>query len=462
MTHVLEPGPEEMRRLVDEAMRRIVEHVDSLPRQPAANVDGAAEFARTLIEPLPRHGQRYERLLDDLFNEYIPRSFNAAGPGYLAYIPGGGIFYAAVADLIADAVNRYVGVFAAAPALAQIEANVVRWLCEIVGYGRGSGGVLTTGGSLANFIAIVTARKEHLPDDFLRGTLYCSDQVHHSFQKAANLAGFPYENIREIPSDGLFRMRIDALSQAIARDRLAGFTPFLVVGSSGTTNTGAIDDLESLAAVAQREKLWFHVDGAYGAFFMLTGRGRSRMRGIEKADSVVLDPHKTLFLPYGTGGLVVRDAQTLRRAHSLHADYLPQMQEGEELVDFCEISPELSRDFRGLRVWLPLKLFGIEPFREQLDEKLDLIEYATEGLKTIDGIEIVAAPQLTVVAFRHRTLDNRDLLARINAKKRVMLTPTIIGGEFIIRICIVSFRTHRERIDICLEDIRAAVAELTG
>jgi aromatic-L-amino-acid decarboxylase len=194
---------------------------------------------------------------------------------------------------------------------------------------------------------------------------------------------------------------------------------------------------------------------------MLTGRGRSRMRGIEKADSVVLDPHKTLFLPYGTGGLVVKDAQTLRRAHSLHADYLPQMQDADELVDFCEISPELSRDFRGLRVWLPLKLFGVEPFRQQLDEKLDLIEYATDGLKTIDGIEIVAAPQLTVVAFRHKTLDNRALLTRINARKRVMLTATMIGGEFIIRICIVSFRTHRERIDMCLDDIRAAVGELS-
>ena len=450
-----------MRRLVDEAMRRIVEHIESLPRQPAANVEDATEFARTLIEPLPVRAERYEKLLDDLFNEYIPRSFNAAGPGYLAYIPGGGLFYAAVADLIADAVNRYVGVFAAAPALAQIEANVVRWLCEIVGYGRGSGGVLTTGGSLANFIAIVTARKELLPDDFLRGTLYCSDQVHHSFQKAANLAGFPYQNIREVPSDELFRIRTDALQEAIARDRLAGFTPFLVVGSSGTTNTGAIDDLEMLASIAEREELWFHVDGAYGAFFMLTERGRSRMRGIEKADSIVLDPHKTLFLPYGTGGLVVKDAQSLRRAHSLHADYLPQMQETDELVDFCEISPELSRDFRGLRVWLPLKLFGIEPFRQQLDEKLDLIEYATEGLKTIDGIEIVTQPQLTVVAFRHNKLDNRALLSRINAKKRVMLTPTILGGEFVIRICIVSFRTHREQIDMCLQDIRAAVAELS-
>src|SRR3954453_4318383 len=181
----LEPSTEEARHLIDEAVRRVLAHVASLPEQPAQNVEGAAEYARTLIEPLPERGMAYEALLDHLFDDLVPRSFNAAGPGYLAYVPGGGILHAAIADFIADAINRYVGVFAAAPALAQIETNVVRWLCEIVGFGQGSGGVLTTGGSLANFIAIAAARKALLPEDFLRGTLYCGDQVHHAFQKAA-------------------------------------------------------------------------------------------------------------------------------------------------------------------------------------------------------------------------------------------------------------------------------------
>src|SRR4051794_5585729 len=180
----LEPDATEMHDLVDAAMRRIVAHIETLPSQPASNVDGAAELARTLIEPLPERGIAYEQLLDFLFDEAIPRSFNAAGPGYLAYIPGGGIFHSAVADLIADAVNRYVGVCAAAPALVQLEANVVRWFAEIIGLPRAtSGGVLTSGGSLANFTAIVTARRAKLPENFLRGTLYCSDQIHHSFQK---------------------------------------------------------------------------------------------------------------------------------------------------------------------------------------------------------------------------------------------------------------------------------------
>jgi aromatic-L-amino-acid decarboxylase len=431
-----------------------------LPSQPAQNVEGAVDYARTLIEPLPERGEAYETLLDHLFDDLIPRSFNAAGPGYLAYVPGGGIIHAAIADFIADAVNRYVGVFAAAPALAQIEANVVRWLCQIVGYGKGSGGVLTTGGSLANFIAIVAARKSLLPEDFLRGTLYCGDQIHHAFQKASTLAGFPLANVRELPSDGDFRVRVDALEEAIARDRAAGFTPFLIAGSAGTTNTGAVDDLEALGGVAREHGMWFHADGAYGALFMLTERGREAMRGIESADSVVLDPHKTLFLPFGTGALVVRDAQTLRRAHSMHADYLPDFQEEEELIDFCEISPELSRDFRGLRVWLPVKLFGIDVFRQQLDEKLDLAHWAADELRAIDGIEIVAEPQLSTVVFRLRGADdeaNRAFLARINAKKRVMLTGAVVGGNYVLRICCVSFRTHMDRMRMCLEDIREAV-----
>jgi aromatic-L-amino-acid decarboxylase len=465
MNYPLEPTAPQMRALIEAATDRIIAHIESLPTQPAANVEGATDYARTLIEPLPREGESFESLLDFLFEEAIPRSFNAAGPGYLGYVPGGGLFHAAIADLIANAVNRYVGVCAAAPALVQLEANVVRWFCEIVGFPRGSGGVLTSGGSLANFTSLVTARKAMLPDDFLRGTLYCSNQIHHSFQKAANLAGFPYANVRELPVDEHFRIRIDDLEEAIARDRAEGWTPFLVAGSAGTTATGAVDDLEALARVARERQLWFHVDGAYGALFMLTERGRAALRGIEQADSLILDPHKTLFLPFGTGAVLVRDARTLRRAHSSHADYLPDMQQEDELVDFCELSPELSRDFRGLRVWLPLKLFGIEPFREQLDEKFDLIRFAADELRKIDGIELVAPPQLTILAFRlvrdgaDLNALNRTLLEKINGRKRVMLTPATVDGKFVIRIAIVSHRTHRDRVEMAIADVRDSVAE---
>ncbi|HZF10012.1 MAG TPA: aminotransferase class I/II-fold pyridoxal phosphate-dependent enzyme [Thermoanaerobaculia bacterium] len=471
--HPLEPSGAEMRRLVEAALARIVSHVESLPSQPSLAVEGAVELARSLAEPLPEVGTPLPALLDLLFDRAIPASFNAAGPGYLAYIPGGGLFHAAVADLIADAVNRYTGVFAAAPALSQLEANVVAWLAEIVGYPREARGFLTSGGSLANWTALVTARRERLPENFLSGVLYASGETHHSVQKAALLAGFPPGNVRRLPTDERFRILPPALEEAIVADRRQGLTPFLVVGNAGTTNTGAVDPLAELAAIARRHGLWFHVDAAYGGFFLLTEEGRRVMRGIEQADSIVLDPHKGLFLPYGTGALLVQDGAALKRAHTVPADYMPPIQEDPDLVDFCEISPELSKPFRGLRVWLPVKLLGIAPFRAALEEKLALTRWATEALRAIPGIEILAEPQLSIVAFRlhppawkdlpaaERNRRNRELLDRINARKRVMLTGTLLGDCFALRICVVSFRTHQDRMEACLADIRAAVLEMT-
>ena len=457
--------------MVELAVDRIVAHIESLPSQPSADVEGGAELARSLSEPLPETPTPYAQLLDLLFERAVPKSFNTAGPGYLAYIPGGGLFHTALADLIADAVNRYVGVWAAAPALAQLEANVGRWFCDIVGYPAGALGLLTSGGSLANFMAVVTARRERLPEDFLRGVLYASDQVHHSVQKAAMLAGFPPQNVHAVASDARFRLNLEALRSAIAADRAAGQTPFLVVGNAGTTNTGAVDDLAALAALAGAEGLWLHVDAAYGGFFLLTERGRRIMRGIERADSVTLDPHKGLFLPYGTGALVVRDGGALRRAHGMHADYLPALPEESDLIDFSEVSPELSRPFRGLRVWLPLRMLGLAPFRRALDEKLELAAWAADELRKTSGIEVVAEPELSLLAFRLRRtgldepgLDalNRRLLERVNARRRVYLTGTVAHGRFLCRICVLSFRTHLDRMRAAVEDIRAAVADVTA
>ncbi len=465
----LELSSDALRGLIDAAAQRIVAHIASLPDQPSADTEGGAALARSLAEPIPQSGRPVNELLELLFTRVIPKGFNTAGPGYLAYIPGGGLPHSAVADLIADAVNRYVGVFAAAPGLAQIESNVVRWFADLAGLPRAAGGILTSGGSLATFSALVAARRDRLPENFFSGTLYASDQTHHALQKAALLAGFPPDNVREIATDDAYCIRIPALAEAIAADRAAGRTPFFVAGNAGTTNTGAVDDLEAIAELAERERLWFHVDGAYGGFFLLTEEGRRRMAGIERADSIVLDPHKGLFLPYGTGALLVRDVETLRRAHALSAEYLPSMQEDTDLVDFNMLSPELSRDFRGLRVWLPLKMHGIGPFRANLEEKLSLARHATRELARIPGIEILAEPQLSILAFRlaraglgASALDriNRDLLERINAKKRVYLTGTTLRGRFAIRICVLSFRTHRDRMDEGLDDIRAAIGEI--
>jgi aromatic-L-amino-acid decarboxylase len=468
----LEPSEEDLRRLLDDAVRRVVAHIGSLPAQPADGTAGAAAFARTLIErEAPENGTPAGPLLDLLFERAIPASLNNAGPGFLAYIPGGGQPYVAVADLISSAVNRYVGVFAPAPALVQLETNVIRWFVRAVGYPRSAGGFLTSGGSLANFSALVAARHEKLPENFLKGTLYVSDQGHHCIRKAALLAGFPAGNVREIPSDAAFRIRLDTLADRVAEDRASGFTPFLIAASAGTTNTGAVDDLDALANFAKQEGLWLHVDAAYGGFFVLTERGRAALEGLARADSIVLDPHKGLFMPYGAGCLVVKDPGALRRSHSVSAHYMPGMQDDSDSVDFCEISPELSRNFRGLGVWLALKLCGLSAFRASLDEKLDLAREAVEAVRGIPGMTIVAEPQLSLFAFRlapegasraEMNRLNRDVMDRVNARQRVLLTGTLLGEDFAIRMCILSFRTHSDRVQMALEDLRAAVEEVRG
>jgi aromatic-L-amino-acid decarboxylase len=466
----LELSREEMEELLRLAARRTVEHVASLPGQKAADTDGAIELSRCLIEhDPPETGVPAGELLDLLFTQAIPKSFNTASPGYLAYIPGGGLFPSAVADFISAATNRYVGVFAAAPALVQLETNVIRWFARLAGFPPTAGGFLASGGSLANFSALVTARRDRLPEDFRTGVLYVSDQAHHCVAKAAMLAGFPASSLHEIESDEGFRLPPGRLEEAVAGDRRKGLSPFLVVATAGTVNTGAVDDLPALADFCRRERLWLHVDAAYGGFFLLTERGRRAMAGIERADSIVLDPHKGLFLPYGTGCLLVRDAESLRRAHSVRAGYLPGMQDDPDLVDFCEVSPELSRGFRGLRVWLPIKLHGLAPFRRNLDEKLDLARWAAGALRRIPGMEVATEPVLSLFAFRLRprgvegaALDelNRRLLGAVNARGRVHLTGTTAKGAFHLRICVLSFRTHLDRMEAALDDIRAATDEL--
>lgn len=447
----------------------IVEYIGSLPLQPMHATKGGRKLARELAAPMPEQGVPFEKLFRTLFGQIIPASLNTASPGYLAYIPGGGIFHAAIADLIADATNRYVGVWIAAPGLVQIEENVIQWFASMLGMPSTAAGLLLTGGSLANLVATITARREKLPPDFLRGTVYTSEEAHHSVLKAAILAGILPENVRSIPSDDHFRMQPEALVQAIRDDRAAGRLPFLIVASAGTTNTGAVDDLTRIADIAKAETCWLHVDAAYGGFFALTDRGRQVLAGIDRADSVTLDPHKGLFLPYGTGCLIVRDRESLRRAHAVPAAYMPPMQHEEGLVDFCELGPELSRDARGLRVWLPLSMHGAGVFRDALDEKLDLAHYAANELRKIPGVEIVAEPMLSLLGFRmrfvHLTNDdedarNRQWMSLVNQKQRVLLTGTTSKGRFFIRMCILSFRTHKDRIEMALEDLRSSLAEV--
>ncbi len=283
------------------------------------------------------------------------------------------------------------------------------------------------------------------------------------------MAGIPKANLRVLPADDRYRLDLDRVRAAIDEDRKRGLQPFLLVGSGGTTNTGAIDPLDECADLAHEEDLWFHIDGAYGGFFCLTERGKKALKGIERADSIVLDPHKTLFLPYGTGALVVRDRETLLRTHRQAADYMPDSQTEGGLMEFCELSPELSKPFRGMRVWLPLKLHGAGVFRDRLDEKLDLIRWVEKEIRAIEELEILAEPQVTVIAFalrdtgqslEQRNAQSRQLLDDVNARQHVNLSGTTLNGVFALRVALISFRTHQAHVELLVDDLKASIAAL--
>jgi aromatic-L-amino-acid decarboxylase len=470
MKHPLEPTAAEMDALTAACVAFVREHIGTLAEQPASDVDGAVELAKTFVDGVPETGAPIDALLDRL-RPAIAKTLTTAGPGYLAFIPGGGIYAAAIADYIACAVNRYVGVTKVAPALAQIERTAIRWLADFMGYPPGARGVLTSGGSMANFIAVVTARTERLPEDFLRGTIYTSEHTHLSVAKAARFAGFPAKNVRSVAVDARLRLDPGSLARMVADDRAAGFSPFMVVTNIGTTNTGAIDPTPAILDVAARERLWVHADAAYGGFFRIAPGGEALMPGIDRCDSITLDPHKGLFLPYGTGCVLVRDGDALRRAHESDAAYLADVRADGGEADFTDMSPELSRDFRGLRLWLPMMLHGAGAWREQLGEKLRLAREAYETLAADARFDVLEEPQLSVVAFRLRTPGksgeeadalNAELLQRVNARKRVFMSSTVLHGRLTLRICVLSFRTHEDRVRDAVDALREEARALVG
>lgn len=466
----LELSADAFNALLDAVKERLTQYIEGMESHPldlSHTID--QEFLRQMIEPAPEEGTSIDSILSVIFEKGAVGSLNPASPGFMGYVPGGGLLHAGIADLIANALNRYVGVVSVAPVFAQIESNVIRWFSEIIGYPAIARGTLTSGGSLASLSAIVTARHVKLGEQFLDGVIYVSDQVHHCVTKAALLAGFPPTNIRVIEADAHFRLSTSAVRAAIDEDRLKGLRPFMVVGSAGTTNTGTVDPLYELHTLAKEEGLWFHVDAAYGGFFRMTDRGHDRLKGLEMADSLVLDPHKTLFLPYGTGALLVRDGNHLRSAHSSTADYMPPMQEDDLVFDFCELSPELTRPFRGLRAWLPIKMHGLSVFRGYLDEKLNLAEWLQACIEEIPEIELIAPADLSILAFalrlngsslQERNRRTRALLQAINKKNRVHLTGTTVKGLFVIRVAIGVFRTHKRQIEVLLEDVKSAIDTL--
>ena len=453
MSSPLEPNRDARADLTDEVVRYLAEWFDGMATMDAHGVDPSPETLSALQRPPGEEGRSLQSILEDVDMAGRSGIFHPSG-GHMSYIPNSGMYTAALADFLATGLNRFTGVGAAAPGYTAIEHGVIDWLNSLFELGPDASGLLLSGGSMANLTGIVTARVAQLGDDFTNGVMYVTSHTHHSAAKAARLAGFRADQIVAIEVDGDLRMKVGQLEERIRSDRNDGRRPFLIIASAGTTDTGTIDPLEELADIAEREDVWLHVDGAYGGFFQLTERGKTALTGMSRADSIALDPHKGLSIPFGVGALLARSESKLVDAHQGRGAYLRDDDTYLGMRDIASLGPELSRPFRGLSVWLPLQLHGVGPFRETLDASLDIAEYAYERLATIDGIDTAWVPDLSIVAFGFEDdALGRAALEAINVDGRVHLSPTIIDDRFILRFAILNRRSTTEHIDHAIEII---------
>lgn len=393
---------------------------------------------------------------------------NTASGGHLGYIPGGGLYAAAIGDYLADITNKYAGVFYASPGAVRIENSLIEWTGKLVGYNQGFGGNLTSGGSIANLIAVTTARdaKGIKAKDFHRTVIYTTQQAHHCVDKAIIIAGLRESVVRQVPMDKAYRMDVAALQEQINIDVNTGLQPFMVIANAGSTDVGAIDPLAAISEVAQKNDLWFHVDGAYGGYFLLLEEQKAKMNGIQYADSIVLDPHKGMFLPYGTGIVLIKEMQHLKNAFAYEANYMQDTDGYDSQLSPAEVSPELSKHFRGLRMWLPLKLYGEQAFKDCLQEKVLLTKYFCQRVQEI-GFELCNEPELTVVTYRYVPKQgdanefNKKLLALLHQDGRVFISSTNVGGKYVLRFACLSFRTHIEQVDVLIDMLEKGVKELS-
>ncbi|MGQ0714374.1 MAG: pyridoxal phosphate-dependent decarboxylase family protein [Gemmatimonadaceae bacterium] len=464
-----------MRRLGHLVADTVAHHLATLRDQPAYSTLGR-EQAEQLIDPgAPAHGTDFDTLLATLRDRVFPHAAREPHPGFIAYVPSCPTFPAVLGDWLATGFNFFAGVWPVAAGPNAIELIVLEWFRAWLGMPAGTGGLLTSGGSGANLTAMIAARHHVTKDDasaIARLTVYASDQVHSSVTRAAWLAGVPRANVRSLPTDDDYRLRTDALREALASDRAARLEPLMVVASAGTTNTGSVDPLHEVASICERENVWMHVDAAYGGFAMLTTDGKRALGGIERADSVTLDPHKWLFVPFECGCLLVRDPRRLKAAFQILPEYLADVQSGHEAVNFADYGEQLTRYSRALKVWLSVRYFGTDAIRDAIERGIGLALRLEQRLRETPLVEVVSPARFGIVCFRVRpegaadgpALDalNERVLARVVGEGRYFISSTRLRGAFALRACILGFRTAEEDIDGLVRAVTSAVAAPAG
>lgn len=471
---LLQYDPERMREIGYRTIDALIDAAARADSEPILRKVSAVEMRRRLEAPPPELGTPYEQVLQRVFADVVPFRGRTDAGGYMAFIPGFPTWPSAMADLLASALQLDCCWWAGGAGPSQLELTVLGWFADWIGYPREASGVLVSGGSAANLTALACARERlvgSMRDDLV---VYVSSQSHSSVARAARALGFRPERVRVLPVDRAFRMRVDVFERALAADRAAGLVPLAVCANAGTTNTGAVDPLGHLADLCSAHGLWLHVDGAYGGFAALTERGRQALAGIERADSVTLDPHKWLFQPFECGALLVRDPDGLRSAFEITPDYLRDVSAREE-VNFSDRGLQLTRMTRSLKVWMSVQNFGLAAFRAAIDGALDLARDAAARIEVSEELELLAPVDLSVVAFRRRPagvsdereLDalNSALVTAVEESGDVYLSSTRLFGRSAIRLCVLNPTTaaaHVHRALDLVESIPVAALRVGG
>jgi len=475
--------PEELRRLGALATDAVAAHREELLSRPVFGKIGAR--ARVFDEPLPEEGAPFESVLAFVREHILPYPMGNSHPRFYGFINATADPVGILADYLAAAMNP--NCWGGDHAAIHVEARVMRWLAEMLGYPESAEGILVSGGSMANFTALAAARRAQCPgnvrEDGLGGpdrprlTVYASDQTHSCVDKAVDLLGIGTNQLRRIPTDDAFRIRMDALRAAVAADRGAGLLPAIVVGNAGTVNTGAIDPLDALADFCQREALWFHVDGAYGALASIVPALKPLFSGMERADSIAADPHKWLYAPYEAGATLVRDPGRLSGAFRKFPEYLASDAESPfpGPAWFAERGVELSRGFKALKVWMGLKTHGRRAYAAQIENDVSLARFLGGEIDRRPEFERLSDPVLSIVNFRFRPTErplaeeeldriNRRIIHRLVGDGSFFLAPTILKGRTALRVAITNFRTREEDLRALLDEAsrigRESIADL--
>ena len=440
----------DMRQVMADVGNMIVDHFVDLPNQPVTRPSTLANLKHGLHEALPLHAVPVSELLQQVKDYVLSEMTHNDHPRHFAFVPGPSNFIGAMADALSSALNIFCGAWIGPSGTAQIEVMTIEWLRQLFQFPETAGGLFVSGGSMANLTCLAVARHTMLANNPNNAAVYFSDQTHSSVAKGLKILGFQQYQLRKLASAADFMLPLDLLRTKVASDRQQGLVPFCVVANAGTTNTGAVDPLEQLAAYCAAEGLWLHVDGAYGGSAAISKRGSSELAGLHLADSLAIDPHKWLFQPYEIGCALIRNREHLKDTFKVSAEYLKIVEQNAEQPNFSDYGVQLTRGFRALKLWMSFKAFGIEAFRAAIEKGIGNAERVQQLLEQDACWEIVTPAKLGIVTFRFMKPGADDPeLAQINtdiANEMIlsgyaMLSPTTLCGRTVLRMCTINPRT---------------------